>query len=68
MDVRSRLAAVGTEPETWVAAQVGGALEAVFEAVAATRADTAALLRRAKSLTIEALADASGVSVRGIGD
>ncbi|MEV6807602.1 cache domain-containing protein [Streptomyces sp. NPDC051129] len=46
MDVRSRLAAVGTEPETWVAAQVGGALEAVFEAVAATRADTAALLRR----------------------
>ncbi|QTE02858.1 cache domain-containing protein [Streptomyces cyanogenus] len=39
-------ATVATDPETWVAAQVGGALEAVFAAVAATRADTAALLNR----------------------
>lgn len=41
------LATLDTEPETWVAAQVGGALEAVFETVAATRADTEALLHRA---------------------
>ncbi|MFF5532914.1 cache domain-containing protein [Streptomyces cinerochromogenes] len=40
------VATLATEPETWVAAQVCGALEAVFEAVAATRADTAALLHR----------------------
>ncbi|MFH7334205.1 cache domain-containing protein [Streptomyces sp. KHY 26] len=47
MGVSPGLAALGTEPEPWVAAQIGGALEAVFEAVAATRADTAALLTRA---------------------
>ncbi|WP_318205254.1 hypothetical protein [Streptomyces sp. SCL15-4] len=35
MGVRSRLAAVGTEPEGWAAARVGGAPEAVFETVAA---------------------------------
>ncbi|MFF9019688.1 PDC sensor domain-containing protein [Streptomyces eurythermus] len=46
MGVRSGLAAVATESERRVAAQVGGALEAVFEAVAATRAETTALLRR----------------------
>ncbi|WP_030739293.1 cache domain-containing protein [Streptomyces sp. NRRL S-31] len=46
MGVSPGRATVATEPETRVAAQVGGALEAVFEAVAATRADTAALLRR----------------------
>ncbi|AOR30127.1 hypothetical protein BFF78_02720 [Streptomyces fodineus] len=40
------LAALDTEPETWVAAQVGGALEAVFETVAATRAATETLLGR----------------------
>ncbi|MEU0335164.1 hypothetical protein [Streptomyces sp. NPDC006193] len=40
------LAAPATDTETWVAAQVGGALEAVFETVAATRAETAALLHR----------------------
>ncbi|KOV96169.1 PDC sensor domain-containing protein [Streptomyces sp. NRRL B-3648] len=39
-------ATVATDPETRVAAQVCGVLEAVFAAVAATRADTAALLRR----------------------
>ncbi|MFF5404362.1 cache domain-containing protein [Streptomyces misionensis] len=47
MGVSPGLAAPGTETELWVAARVGGALEAVFEAVAATRADTAALLSRA---------------------
>ncbi|MFF7355767.1 MULTISPECIES: PDC sensor domain-containing protein [Streptomyces] len=46
MAVRPGLATLGAEPETWVAAQVGGALEAVFETVAATRADTEALLHR----------------------
>ena len=46
MGVSPGLAALGTEPELWVAAQVGRALEAVFETVAATRADTAALLTR----------------------
>ncbi|MEW2625371.1 cache domain-containing protein [Streptomyces sp. NPDC048106] len=46
MGVSPGLAALGTEAERWVAAQVGGVLEAVFEAVAATRADTAALLAR----------------------
>ncbi|MEU2711393.1 cache domain-containing protein [Streptomyces sp. NPDC007205] len=40
-------ATVDTETDAWVAAQVGGALEAVFETVAATRADTEALLHRA---------------------
>ncbi|MEU6594065.1 hypothetical protein ABZ923_33460 [Streptomyces sp. NPDC046881] len=39
-------ATVATDPETGVAAHVCGALEAVFAAVAATRADTAALLNR----------------------
>ncbi|MGA5036929.1 PDC sensor domain-containing protein [Streptomyces capoamus] len=39
-------ATVATDPETWVAARVGGALEAVFAAVAGIRADTAALLER----------------------
>ncbi|SEE23746.1 hypothetical protein SAMN05216532_7446 [Streptomyces sp. 2231.1] len=47
MGVSSGPATLGTDTETWVAAQVGGELEAVFEAVAATRADTAALLGRA---------------------
>ncbi|WP_225823620.1 hypothetical protein [Streptomyces naphthomycinicus] len=46
MGVSPGLATVATEPEAWVAAQVGGALEAVFETVAATRADTAAVLHR----------------------
>ncbi|MBL1086923.1 hypothetical protein JK359_34005 [Streptomyces actinomycinicus] len=46
MGVRPGLATLATDPEAWVAAQVGGALEAVFEAVAATRAETAALLNR----------------------
>ena len=40
------LATLDTEAEAWVAAQVGGALEAVFETVAATRAETEALLGR----------------------
>ncbi|MFG2356285.1 cache domain-containing protein [Streptomyces sp. NPDC048521] len=40
------LATLDTEPETWVAGQVGGALEAVFETVAATRTDTTVLLDR----------------------
>ncbi|MEU9443591.1 cache domain-containing protein [Streptomyces sp. NPDC048304] len=40
------LATVDPDTETWVAAQVGGALEAVFETVAATRARTEALLGR----------------------
>ncbi|WP_433454922.1 PDC sensor domain-containing protein [Streptomyces sp. CA-142005] len=40
------LATLDTETEAWVAAQVGGALEAVFETVAATRAATEALLDR----------------------
>jgi hypothetical protein len=39
-------AAVGTAPEKSVAAGVRSALESVFEAVAATRADTAELLHR----------------------
>ncbi|MFF8401598.1 cache domain-containing protein [Streptomyces sp. NPDC014846] len=47
MGVSSGPATLGTDTTTWVAAQVGGALEAVFDAVAATRADTAALLGRA---------------------
>ncbi|PKW11868.1 hypothetical protein SAMN05428944_0898 [Streptomyces sp. 1222.5] len=47
MGVSSGPATLGTDTETWVAEQVGGALEAVFDAVAATRADTAALLGRA---------------------
>ncbi|MGW3465240.1 hypothetical protein ACWDE9_39295, partial [Streptomyces olivaceoviridis] len=38
--------AVATDAEAWVAARVCGALEAVFASVAATRADTAALLER----------------------
>ncbi|MGW2646199.1 PDC sensor domain-containing protein [Streptomyces sp. NPDC001393] len=38
------LTTLDTEAGTWVAAQIGGALEAVFETVAATRADTEALL------------------------
>ncbi|MEU8033259.1 cache domain-containing protein [Streptomyces sp. NPDC049099] len=46
MGVRPGLATLDTETETWVAAQVGAALEAVFETVAATRADTEALLHR----------------------
>ncbi|MFI9808548.1 cache domain-containing protein [Streptomyces sp. NPDC052301] len=46
MGVSPGLATLDTEAESWVAAQVGGALEAVFEAVAATRADTSALLHR----------------------
>jgi hypothetical protein len=41
------LATLDTDPATWVAAQVGGALEAVFDAVAAIRAETEDLLRRA---------------------
>ncbi|MFH9400982.1 hypothetical protein ACH4JS_14595 [Streptomyces sp. NPDC017638] len=45
MAVSSRLAAVGTEPEGWAAAPVGGAPEAVFETVAAAPADATALLR-----------------------
>ncbi|MFG3200820.1 cache domain-containing protein [Streptomyces sp. NPDC048192] len=40
-------ATLDPDTETWVAAQVGGALEAVFETVAATRAETEALLGRA---------------------
>ncbi|MGW0884785.1 cache domain-containing protein [Streptomyces sp. NPDC002671] len=40
----------GTETEAWVAARIGGALEAVFETVSATRADTAALLAKAAAL------------------
>ncbi|MGW7522408.1 cache domain-containing protein [Streptomyces sp. NPDC054783] len=40
------VATLDTEAEAWVAAQVGGALEAVFETVAATRADTETLLGR----------------------
>jgi hypothetical protein len=40
------LATLDPDTETWVAAQVGGALEAVFETVAATRAETEALLGR----------------------
>ncbi|MEU9481479.1 cache domain-containing protein [Streptomyces sp. NPDC048191] len=40
------VATLDTETETWVAAQVGGALEAVFETVTATRAATEALLGR----------------------
>ncbi|MET7287109.1 hypothetical protein [Streptomyces sp. NPDC005573] len=43
---RSAAATLDTDTGTWVAARVGGALEAVFETVAATRADTAALLAR----------------------
>ncbi|MGW0997775.1 PDC sensor domain-containing protein [Streptomyces sp. NPDC002523] len=39
-------ATLDTDAETWVATRVGGALEAVFDAVAATRADTTALLAR----------------------
>ncbi|MER6566075.1 cache domain-containing protein [Streptomyces sp. NPDC001093] len=39
-------ATLDTEAEAWVAAQVGGALEAVFETVAAIRADTETLLGR----------------------
>ncbi|MEV7499722.1 cache domain-containing protein [Streptomyces sp. NPDC093018] len=46
MGVSPGLAAPGTETELWVAARVGDALEAVFGAVAATRADTTALLAR----------------------
>ncbi|MGW5281861.1 PDC sensor domain-containing protein [Streptomyces collinus] len=46
MGVSSGLATPDTDAEPWVAAQVGGALEAVFHAVAATRADTTALLDR----------------------
>ncbi|CAL9373107.1 cache domain-containing protein [Streptomyces sp. enrichment culture] len=46
MTVRSGLAAVATEPERRVAVQVGGALEAVFETVAAIRAESTAVLRR----------------------
>ncbi|MEU6670350.1 hypothetical protein [Streptomyces sp. NPDC046727] len=46
MGVSPGLAAAATEPEAGVAAQAGGALEAVFETVAATRADTAGLLHR----------------------
>ncbi|MEU1659680.1 cache domain-containing protein [Streptomyces griseofuscus] len=46
MGVSPGLTAPCTETERWVAAQVGGALEAVFAAVAATRADTTALLAR----------------------
>ncbi|ANP52584.1 hypothetical protein J2Z21_000079 [Streptomyces griseochromogenes] len=41
----SPAATLDTDAE-WVASQVGGTLETVFEAVAATRADTAALLAR----------------------
>ncbi|WEO93588.1 cache domain-containing protein [Streptomyces sp. FXJ1.172] len=40
------LATLDTDPQTWVAAQAGGALEAVFATVAAIRAETAALLHR----------------------
>ncbi|MET8723106.1 cache domain-containing protein [Streptomyces misionensis] len=47
MGVSPGLAAPGTDTALWVAERVGGALEAVFEAVAAIRADTAALLIRA---------------------
>ncbi|KOV68719.1 cache domain-containing protein [Streptomyces sp. MMG1121] len=39
-------AALDTDPQTWVATQVGDALEAVFEAVADIRAETEALLDR----------------------
>ncbi|MGW5370129.1 cache domain-containing protein [Streptomyces sp. NPDC004009] len=39
-------ATLDTDVATWVASQVGGALESVFDAVAATRADTADLLAR----------------------
>ncbi|MFJ9734081.1 hypothetical protein ACIRUL_22510 [Streptomyces sp. NPDC101171] len=42
----SAAATLDTDVESWVASQVGRALETVFEAVAATRADTAALLAR----------------------
>lgn len=47
MGWRPPRATLDTDPETWVAAQVGGALEAVFETVAAVRAETAALLHGA---------------------
>ncbi|MFI2205361.1 cache domain-containing protein [Streptomyces sp. NPDC020192] len=40
------LATVDTDPETWVATQAGGALEAVFETVTAIRAEATALLHR----------------------
>ncbi|MFS4095757.1 cache domain-containing protein [Streptomyces sp. AF1A] len=46
MGVSPGLATLDTEAELRVAAQVGGALEAVFDTVAATRADTAALFER----------------------
>ncbi|MFH8342443.1 cache domain-containing protein [Streptomyces sp. AM6-12] len=46
MGVSPELAAPGTETELRVAARVGGALEAVFDAVAATRAEATALLAR----------------------
>src|SRR4051812_37466642 len=39
-------ATLDTDAEARVASRVGGALEAVFEAVAATRADTTALLAK----------------------
>src|SRR5439155_1982762 len=39
-------AGLGTAPEESVAAEVGSALESVFDAVSATRAETAALLAR----------------------
>lgn len=45
--VHSAAATLDTDAEAWVASQVGGALEAVFETVAATRDDTAALLAKA---------------------
>ncbi|MGW2463429.1 PDC sensor domain-containing protein [Streptomyces sp. NPDC001761] len=46
MGVSAGLATAVTHQEAWVAARVRGALEAVFTSVAATRADTAALLER----------------------
>lgn len=42
----SAAATLDTDVATWVASQVGGALESVFDAVAATRGDTADLLAR----------------------
>ncbi|MGW1590296.1 PDC sensor domain-containing protein [Streptomyces sp. NPDC002386] len=42
----SAAATLDTDVEAWVASRVGGALETVFEAVAAIRADTTALLAR----------------------
>ncbi|MGY5105550.1 hypothetical protein [Streptomyces sp. 900105245] len=56
MGVSSGPATLGTDTTTWVAAQVGGALEAVFDAVAATRADTAAAILAAQRMEAHASA------------